>query len=334
MRLFSPRCSRLFSHLFPPRCLRLFSHLFLLLLLLLLLPPPLFGSPSSLLQASPSKNDRLDRPDRRQRSDEADRACKINRSGSPPKIDKSRIDKSPRLTIGADWLLGRLSYADDARFVQVAAPYTEREGLFLHRDACHAFQKMHAAAAKQGLRLKIISAARSFWQQKAIWEAKWSGSRKVEGIELHRTIIDPVKRARFILRYSAMPATSRHHWGTDIDLNALENRYFSSGKGERIYRWLQKNAAHFGFCQPYSALRPQVKGKGKRTGSNGGAAGGRSGYQEERWHWSYLPIARPLARAYSRRISYKDINGFLGAETAFDLKVIEQYVAGIAETCR
>ena len=49
-----------------------------------------------------------------------------------------------------------------------------------------------------------------------------------------------------------MPSTSRHHWGTDIDLNSLNNSYFSSGKGLKEYDWLTTNANHYGFYQVYT----------------------------------------------------------------------------------
>ncbi len=264
--------------------------------------------------------------------------------------------QTKRLSIETDWLLGRLEYAKDSRFVQLGAPYTERKGSYLHRQAYSAFRKMHSAAAKQGMQLKILSAARNFRQQKAIWEAKWRGERRVKGLQLNKAFPDPLERARYILRYSSMPATSRHHWGSEIDLNALENSYFMQGKGRRLYLWLRKNAARFGFCQPYSARRavacqkvgqqeqksgsqkpeyrkPEYQESGSQKSKYRKSCYQRSGYEEERWHWSYLPIARPLTKAYLRRIGYKEIDGFSGAQTARPLRVIELYVAGIAKNC-
>lgn len=32
-----------------------------------------------------------------------------------------------------------------------------------------------------------------------------------------------------------MPGTSRHHWGSDVDLYALDDIYFEYGDGEIIY---------------------------------------------------------------------------------------------------
>jgi len=52
-----------------------------------------------------------------------------------------------------------------------------------------------------------------------------------------------------------MPGTSRHHWGSDVDLYSLEDIDFLKGNGKIIYQWLTDNAASYGFCQPYTAGR-------------------------------------------------------------------------------
>lgn len=168
---------------------------------------------------------------------------------------------------------------------------------------------MAQAAAKEGVKLTIISATRNFDRQKAIWENKWNGKVRVEGVDL-RTVKDPAERAKRILRFSSMPGTSRHHWGTDFDLNALENEYFESGEGLRVYRWLQTHAATYGFCQPYTDK-----------------ATGRSGYEEEKWHWSYVPLSADLLSRYNELIQRSDITGFAGSEA--NVNPIGDYVNGV-----
>ncbi|MDP4629806.1 MAG: D-alanyl-D-alanine carboxypeptidase family protein, partial [Flavobacteriales bacterium] len=120
-----------------------------------------------------------------------------------------------------------------------------------------------------------------------------------------------------ILKYSSMPGTSRHHWGTDLDINSLEPSYFASGKGKKEYDWLQKNAARFGFCQTYD------------NKSNSG----RSGYSEEKWHYSYMPISTVLLNQYNAKIGSEKINGFAGCQTAKEVEMIRDYVNGIAAGC-
>ena len=52
--------------------------------------------------------------------------------------------------------------------------------------------------------------------------------------------MDSISAVKEIMKYSSMPSTSRHHWGTDIDLNSLENSYFEKGEGKKYsIGWLQ-----------------------------------------------------------------------------------------------
>jgi|GEM_PF-542911 len=220
--------------------------------------------------------------------------------------------------ITTDMLLGRIDpESDEAGFVEISRRYANRQGMFLRREAMKAFTAMHAAAEKEGLQLVVLSATRTFSHQKRIWENKWHGVSLLHGDILATDIDDPVERSREILRFSAMPGTSRHHWGTDIDLNSLQNSYFTHGQGKRIYEWLKANAADYGFCQPYTA-------HGKRRAG---------GYEEERWHWSYKPLASEFYHAFEERISYEDIGGFDGAETAREMQVIEDYVLDVNMEC-
>ena len=150
-----------------------------------------------------------------------------------------------------DYLMGKFDPATHPDFVEIAAGYANRPGMYLRRDAYEAFRNMHAAALKEGVRLQIVSAARNFTAQKGIWEAKWTGSRLIEnGKNAAQAYPDPVQRALKILEYSAMPGSSRHHWGTDIDLNNLSPQFFESGQGKKIHDWLAAHAAEYGFCQP------------------------------------------------------------------------------------
>ena len=154
--------------------------------------------------------------------------------------------------------------------------------------------------------------------RKGIWEAKWTGARKVQGGEnLAESTPIPKERALKILRWSSMPGSSRHHWGTDIDINAFENDYFEKGKGLKEYNWLIANGPKYGFCQPYTpkdASRP-------------------NGYNEEKWHWSYIPLAKKLSDQANIRLKDTMIRGFQGAETAKDIGIVEKFVLGINKEC-
>ena len=168
-------------------------------------------------------------------------------------IIQKPIQAPPELS----YIIGRFEPSQHPDFVRVALEHADREGLYLRKETYEAFKKMHAAAAKEGIRLQIRSATRNFKAQKRIWEGKWNGIRKVDGADLSKTIKEPKPRALKILEYSSMPGTSRHHWGTDIDLNAFINEYFERGDGLKLYNWMVANAASYGFCQPYTQKGPK-----------------------------------------------------------------------------
>lgn len=214
-------------------------------------------------------------------------------------------------------ILGRIDEKRHPSFVEIATPYASRSGMYLRSECYEAFRQMADHAKTDGIALVIISAMRNFDRQKMIWEAKWNGSREVDGQKLPSSHPDPLERAKKILEYSSMPGSSRHHWGTDIDINALNNAYFNSGKGLREYLWLQKHAPEYGFCQVYTDK-----------------SGGRTGYEEEKWHWSYLPIAQLMTQQAATQMNNGDYNGFLGEEAANEIDVLNNYVLGIDPSCR
>lgn len=213
------------------------------------------------------------------------------------------------------YVMGQFDPATHPDFVAIDTKYADREGMYLHKDTYEAFQRMYAAAQAEGIRLTIRSAARNFDYQKGIWEGKWTGERKIEnGTDAAKAYPDPKARALKILEYSSMPGSSRHHWGTDIDLISFSNEYFDKGDGKKAYDWLKQHAATYGFCQPYTAGRP-------------------FGYHEERWHWSYLPLAQPVTRLAQQQLRDTMIQGFAGAEVAPRIGIVKHYVLGINPQC-
>ena len=219
-----------------------------------------------------------------------------------------------------DYLRGRFDPAAHPDFTAVAERYTDGDGTYyLRKDTYEAFQRMWAAAQAAAVDLRIISATRNFDRQKAIWEAKWTGQRLLEGREkAPEAYPDAKDRALAILRWSSMPGTSRHHWGTDLDLNALNNAHFAAGAGKKTYDWLTAHAADYGFCQPYTEKGPDRP----------------DGYNEEKWHWSYVPVARRLTELARAQLNDARIDGFEGAEAATAIGVVEKYVLGVSGACR
>jgi LAS superfamily LD-carboxypeptidase LdcB len=210
--------------------------------------------------------------------------------------------------VDENFLLGKIMFEKNTRFSLVSAKLSTKS-CYLLNEVNAAFETMAEAAQKDGVILKVISGGRNFNMQKVIWEKKWN-ARRANFKSDKETALD-------ILKYSSMPGTSRHHWGTDLDINSLEPSYFASGKGKLEYDWLQKNAANFGFCQTYDNK----------------INFGRTGYSEEKWHYSYMPISSVILKQYNAQISYEKLNGFLGSSAAKDIEVIRVYVSGISTAC-
>lgn len=90
-------------------------------------------------------------------------------------------------------------------------------------------------------------------------------------------VLSPADREREILSASSAPGLSRHHWGTEFDFFGLAPREFAAGAPYHDeYEWLDDHARGFGFFQPYR----------DHTAT----------YMEERWHWSYYPVAQALTK--------------------------------------
>jgi D-alanyl-D-alanine carboxypeptidase len=230
----------------------------------------------------------------------------------------AEIEYKKHIAEEREYLLGHFDPAKSKDFVKVPTKYlTYNRIAYLRKETYTAFSAMQNAAAKDGIKLKLASATRNFDAQKDLWDKKWSGKTLVEFKKLPISVPNGLERFKKILEYSAAPSSSRHHWGTDIDLNAATVEYFETPQGKQDYAWLVANASKFGFCQPYNQ-----KG-GDRL----------KGYNEEKWHWSYLPVARQLTQDYKAIVKNSDIKGFLGDQYAPQINLISDYVLSINPEC-
>lgn len=235
-------------------------------------------------------------------------------SPTPSKDSKTSKMKMTPKDVSKEYLLGKFEYRGHSDFEKIESKHTAKTDIYLRKETYAAFKEMYEAASKEGIKLVILSATRNFNEQKNIWEGKWTG--KIDATK-YMKFPEGKARAEAILSFSSMPCTSRHHWGTDLDLNNLNNPFFEKGEGKRIYDWLVAHAWEYGFCNVYSekgANRP-------------------NGYNEEKWHWSYLPLAKGFLEQYKQKVHYEDITGFAGSEVGKELNVIENYVGGINPSC-
>lgn len=233
--------------------------------------------------------------------------------------NKPKTQMEPRIKgLDTDYCMGRFEPKSNADFELIPIKYADREGMYLRRDVLAAFIKMFEAAKKDGIKLQIRSATRNFTYQKGIWERKWTGATILsDGTNVAKDLNNPKEKALKILEYSSMPGTSRHHWGTDIDLNSFSNAFFEKGDGKVLYDWMLKNAASYGFCQPYTAKGPNRP----------------NGYNEEKWHWTYLPLGSEITAFAKENLKNQMISGFQGSETAVEIDVVGKYVLGINQGC-
>ena len=184
------------------------------------------------------------------------------------------------------------------------------QGYDLIKEAADAYIKMKVAAAKDGFELKVVSSYRSFDRQLAIWNRKFEINSK-EGM-------DPLENIKKITEYSTIPGTSRHHWGTEIDLISaqpkvdgdvlLANLFEGEGPYATLKSWMDANANSYGFflAYPKDSLR--------------------KGFQYEPWHYSYKPKSKYFLKNYLT-IDLKNIflsHEILGKEI-FDEKFIQEY---------
>ena len=203
-------------------------------------------------------------------------------------------------------LLGKISPSSDPNFSEIPSKFCLRSRLYLRNEVLEAYLELYKNARDEEIELVVISATRPFNHQKSIWDRKWNRTKYMGWQD--------IDKARDILNFSSMPGTSRHHWGTDLDLNALENSYFETKDGKKVYDFLERCGGELGFVQVYTDK-----------------AKGRTGYEEEKWHWSYMPVSSVMLDAYNEMITSDDISGFDGSSIADSIQIIDNFVNGISK---
>ncbi|PHM29208.1 M15 family metallopeptidase [Xenorhabdus budapestensis] len=157
----------------------------------------------------------------------------------------------------------------------------------LQFDATKAFLAMQRDAAKAGFKLQPASSFRDFTRQQTIWNEKFRGQRPV--LDINNQLLDIIQMTEgeiceAILRWSALPGASRHHWGTELDIYdpfllpqgkqlLLEPwEYEDGGYFEPLSDWLTENMSCYDFYRPFT--RATVRG-----------------VAYEPWHISYWPLS-------------------------------------------
>ena len=168
----------------------------------------------------------------------------------------------------------------------------------VHRDVVEPFRAMDIEAARAGFDVAVHSGFRSFDRQLSIWNRKARGELAVLDSNARPLDIKTLTERELvfsILRWSALPGASRHHWGTDIDvydaaarpagyeIELIPSEYEGDGMFAPFSVWLDEriaNGTSFGFFRPYDRDR--------------------QGVAPERWHLSHGPVASRFAAMLSK----------------------------------
>lgn len=196
--------------------------------------------------------------------------------------------------------------------------HLESNSILLEKETYRAFSKMKSAASKDGISLSIVSGYRSFERQKSIWERKFSNLTQTKS---------PSEAISEIITYSSIPGTSRHHWGTDIDIIdssvkspkgdlLLEQNYIDNGVFSKLNHWMTSYAVDFGFELVYT------------NDEN------RTGFNYEPWHYTFAPKAKELLelqlnKKYRTAWDELDFNGKSEMTASFINSYFQDYALGI-----
>ena len=167
----------------------------------------------------------------------------------------------------------------------------EWSGMLVHCAVVEPLNQLCQQATQRGFDLRLCSSFRSFDRQLKIWNGKLSGLRPVfddSGARLDLTQLSEWQQIQAVMRWSALPGASRHHWGTDFDIydaaavdadyqiQLVPEEVEGSGVFAPFHDWLDSSIlAAAGFYRPYAQ-------------DSGGIA-------PERWHISYRPVAENYA---------------------------------------
>lgn len=160
-----------------------------------------------------------------------------------------------------------------------------RDEVQLQPDVLQALDALVRDASKAGIELAVASSYRSFERQAFIFNDKLGGKRVVlddADRALERKNYSAAEWLNAILRFSALPGTSRHHWGTDLDVfdrSVLTgNLQLTVNESHTVFAdlhaWLDERMAQdksYGFFRPYAVDQ--------------------GGLSPEPWHLSYAPLS-------------------------------------------
>ena len=180
------------------------------------------------------------------------------------------------------------------------------KGNLLHKDLIPSLKKLEKMALTEiGAKISIVSSYRDFERQRLIWNDKAMGKRDLynkAGTAINYNSISENELLNTIMFWSAIPGTSRHHWGTDFDIydaskvnrsdvQLTHSECDMGGPFFELHTWLSEKIES---NQSFNFFRPYDKDRG--------------GVQIEKWHLSYSPVSSICYKNYSLDTFRKNIN--------------------------
>lgn len=127
------------------------------------------------------------------------------------------------------------------------------DGYMMREETAKAYKEMKAAAAADGMKIRVVSAYRSVEYQDSLYK-RYLSSDSRENVD----------------KYSARPGHSEHHTGMAIDLFGSTDG-LGNFKNTPEYPWVKENAYKYGFIIRYTANIENI-----------------TGYEDEPWHIRYV----------------------------------------------
>lgn len=210
----------------------------------------------------------------------------------------------------------------DTHLIRLGEDQADTENQFIHKQVLQPLIDLQLAGREAGFDIKICSAFRSFERQLFIWNGKASGMRPVMdpfGKAINIQELSSWQKIQAILRWSALPGASRHHWGTDFDIfdaNAMPENYQiqltpEEVQGDGLFAPMHDWLDDYLKSEKTNFYRPYALDKG--------------GIAPERWHLSY----RPLADQYAQMLNIDVLSSRLKDSNLILLDVVLEYLDDI-----
>ena len=183
--------------------------------------------------------------------------------------------------------------------------WSEEDKTYVHREVFTQLKALKNFGRSKGIDLRILSGYRSFETQKNIVEKKIKGTLPIlndYGEVKDPKSLTPSTLLDSILRWSALPGFSRHHWGTDFDIydkktlplnyqiQLVPEEYQKNGPFQKLSEWIESLSSsqkELGLSLPYK----------KDLG----------GVAKEPWHISFSA----LAPQYEETLTYDFFINFI-----------------------